>query len=60
MGLPSEPEPRGLSCPLNVAPDSKRILSPGWKTMLLTLARVFQAPLTESPSELSFPPGDTK
>lgn len=55
MGRPSAPEPLGFNWPAQDPPDFSKMLSPGWQTAALTLARFFQAMASEVPARASPP-----
>ncbi len=49
------PDPFGHSCPVQLSPASKRMMSPGWNVVELTLVSERQGALLVVPALLSLP-----
>ena len=59
IGWVEVPGEDGINFSRHRPPDLKRIESPGWKTVLLTLLTVLQGAASEVPALLSFPELET-
>jgi hypothetical protein len=55
IGAPSVPDPFGHSCPVQLSPDSKRMVSPGWNVFEFTLLSERQGAPVLVPALLSLP-----
>jgi hypothetical protein len=55
IGEPSTPDPFGHSCPVQLSPASKRMVSPGWNVVEFTLLSERQGALVLVPELLSLP-----